>query len=248
MGSTTTIKGTTTAEKVVTISDITDATATTDGALVVSGGVGIAKKLFVGDKITAESAIDVAGVGTFKNTASADGGAGTASVVIDGGMLVKPSADGSRPGYAPKTGWKEETEKFLRWLENNRDSFDFANSSSADVLKASKVDLGIGTIQKYLAEEGIQTNRAISRTQDTPKYTKKVLAELKEGLPKGISLEKKPNGKYHFRIMLKGGKAGKKTYRNSMVANEPQPNSHQQQVKGQYPVTEKGPRAQALDD
>ena len=137
-----------------------------------------------------------------------------------GGMLVKPSTDGSRPGYAPKTGHKEETEKLLQWLRNNRDTFDFANSSSADVLKASKVDLGIGTVQKYLAEQGIQTKTAIAKTQDKPKYTKKVLEELREGLPRGISLEQTRPGQYYFKVLLKGKKVNKPNITKSMVANE----------------------------
>jgi len=138
----------------------------------------------------------------------------------DGGMLVQPNLDGSRPEYAPKKGHKEQKEKLLNWLNNNKDTFDFANSSSADVLKASKVNLGVGAVQKLLSEEGIKTKTAIAKTQDKPKYTKKVLEELREGLPRGISLEEGRPGKYYYRIMLKGGKAGKETYRNSMVANE----------------------------
>jgi hypothetical protein len=139
----------------------------------------------------------------------------------DGGMLVKPGFDGVRQGYRKdKTGHQQETKKLLNWINKNKNTFDFANSSSADVLKASKVNLGIGTIQKYLAEEGIQTKTAIAKTQDKPKYTKKVLEELRKDLPAGISVEQGRPGKYYFRIMLKGGKAGKETYRNSWVANE----------------------------
>ena len=137
-----------------------------------------------------------------------------------GGMLVQPSADGSRPEYAPKKGHKEQKAKLLNWLNKNKDTFDFANSSSGDVLKASKVDLGVGAVQKFLSEQGIKTKTAVAKTQDKPKYTKKVLENLREGLPKGISLEQGRPGKYYYRIMLKGGKAGKETYRNSMIANE----------------------------
>ena len=137
-----------------------------------------------------------------------------------GGMLVQPNLDGSRPEYAPKKGHQQETKKLLNWINKNKNTFDFANSSSADVLKASKVNLGIGTVQKYLSEQGIKTKTAVAKTQDKPKYTKKVLKNLREGLPKGISVEQGRPGKYYFRIMLKGGKAGKETYRNSMVANE----------------------------
>ena len=61
----------------------------------------------------------------------------------DGGMLVKPGFGGTRQGYRKdKTGFKQEVEKLSRWIEKNKDTFDFANSSSADVLKASKVNLG----------------------------------------------------------------------------------------------------------
>jgi hypothetical protein len=138
------------------------------------------------------------------------------------GQLVTPSVDGSRPGYqGPKKGWKEEKAKFFKWLENNKD-FDFANSSTPEIIKKSGTKFEVGTIQKFLNEEGIQTKHSIARAQDTPKYTKKVLEELREGLPKGISIEEtRPgSGKYYYKIMLKGGKANKPTYRKSMVANE----------------------------
>ena len=141
----------------------------------------------------------------------------------DGGLLISqlvtPNPDGSRPGYAPQPGWKKEKEKFFKWLANNPD-YDFANSSTPEIIEKSGTKFEVGTIQKFLNEEGIQTKHAIARAQDTPKYTKKVLEELRKDLPAGISVEPGRPGKYYFRIMLKGGKAGKETYRNSMVANE----------------------------
>ena len=134
-------------------------------------------------------------------------------------QLVTPNPDGSRPGYAPKKGWKKEKEKFFKWLADNPD-YDFANSSAPEIIKKSGTKFEVGTIQKFLNEKGIQTKHSIARGQETPKYTKKVLAELRKDLPAGISVEQGRPGKYYFRIMLKGGKAGKETYRNSMVANE----------------------------
>ena len=136
-------------------------------------------------------------------------------------QLVTPNPDGSRPGYAPVKGWKEEKAKFFKWLADNPD-YDFASSSTPEIIKKSGTKFEVGTIQKFLNEEGIQTKHAIARAQDTPKYTKKVLEELREGLPKGISIEEtRPgSGKYYYKIMLKGGKANKPTYRKSMVANE----------------------------
>ena len=138
----------------------------------------------------------------------------------DGGMLVKPNLDGSRPEYAPKKGHQQETKKLLNWINKNKNTFDFANSSSADVLKASKVNLGIGTVQKYLSEQGIKTKTAVAKTQDKPKYTKKVLEELREGLPRGISLEQTRPGQYYFKVLLKGKKVNKPNITKSMVANE----------------------------
>ncbi len=138
----------------------------------------------------------------------------------DGGMLVKPNLDGSRPEYAPKKGHQQETKKLLNWINKNKNTFDFANSSSADVLKASKVNLGIGTVQKYLSEQGIKTKTAIAKTQDKPKYTKKVLEELREGLPRGISLEQTRPGQYYFKVLLKGKKVNKPNVTKSVVANE----------------------------
>jgi len=141
--------------------------------------------------------------------------------LADGGMLVKPGFGGTRQGYRKdKTGFKQEVEKLSRWIEKNKDTFDFANSSSADVLKASKVNLGEGTVQKYLVEQGIKTKTAAARAQDRPKYTKKVLEELREGLPKGISIEETRPGQYYLKTILKGARANKPTYRKSMVANE----------------------------
>jgi hypothetical protein len=134
-------------------------------------------------------------------------------------QLVTPNPDGSRPGYAPQPGWKKEKEKFFKWLADNPD-YDFANSSAPEIIKKSGTKFEVGTIQKFLNEKGIQTKHSIARGQETPKYTKKVLAELRKDLPAGISVEQGRPGKYYFRIMLKGGKAGKETYRNSMVANE----------------------------
>ena len=138
----------------------------------------------------------------------------------DGGMLVQPNLDGSRPEYAPKKGHQQETKKLLNWINKNKNTFDFANSSSADVLKASKVNLGIGTVQKYLSEQGIKTKTAIAKTQDKPKYTKKVLEELREGLPRGISLEQTRPGQYYFKVLLKGKKVNKPNVTKSVVANE----------------------------
>ena len=137
-----------------------------------------------------------------------------------GGQLVTPSVDGSRPGYqGPTPGHKQEKIKFLNWLENNKD-FDFANSSTTEIMKKSKTKFKESTIQTILGEKEIKTKHSIARTQDTPKYTKKVLTELRKDLPAGISVEQGRPGKYYFRIMLKGGKADKPTYRNSWVANE----------------------------
>ena len=88
-------------------------------------------------------------------------------------QLVTPNPDGSRPGYAPVKGWKEEKAKFFKWLADNPD-YDFANSSTPEIIKKSGTKFEVGTIQKFLNEEGIQTKHAIARAQDTPKYTKKV--------------------------------------------------------------------------
>jgi hypothetical protein len=136
-------------------------------------------------------------------------------------QLVTPNPDGSRPGYAPVKGWKEEKAKFFKWLADNPD-YDFASSSTPEIIKKSGTKFEVGTIQKFLNEKGIQTKHSIARQQEKPKYTKKVLTELRKGLPKGISIEetRPESGKYYYKIMLKGGKANKPTYRKSMVANE----------------------------
>ena len=135
-------------------------------------------------------------------------------------QLVRNTVDGSRPGYqGPTPGHKQEKIKFLNWLENNKD-FDFANSSTSKIIEKSGTKFKESTIHSILGEKEIQTKHTIARAQDTPTYTKKVLTELRKDLPPGISIEQGRPGKYYFRIMLKGGKADKPTYRNSYVANE----------------------------
>jgi len=91
----TTIKGTTTAEDVVSISKDIDASGTTDGALVVSGGVGIAKKLFVGGntKLTGDFEVN----DNFRVTAS-NGNTeldGTLKVMNGGNDRFSVATDGS---------------------------------------------------------------------------------------------------------------------------------------------------------
>ena len=60
-------------------------------------------------------------------------------------QLVTPNPDGSRPGYAPVKGWKEEKAKFFDWLAKNKD-FDFANSSTPEIIKKSGTKFEVGTI------------------------------------------------------------------------------------------------------
>ena len=134
-------------------------------------------------------------------------------------QLVTPNPDGSRPGYAPQPGWKEEKAKFFKWLADNPD-YDFASSSTPEIIEKSGTKFEVGTVQKFLAEKGIQTERAIARTQDKPKYTKKVLEELRKGLPAGISIEQTRPGQYYFKVLLKGKKVNKPNVTKSMVANE----------------------------
>ena len=140
----------------------------------------------------------------------------------EGGVqqLVRNTVDGSRPGYqGPTPGHKQEKIKFLNWLENNKD-FDFANSSTSKIIEKSGTKFKESTIHSILGEKEIQTKHTIARAQDTPTYTKKVLTQLRKDLPPGISVEPGRPGKYFFRIMLKGKKADKPTYRKSWVANE----------------------------
>lgn len=132
------------------------------------------------------------------------------------GQLVTPSVDGSRPGYKGPT---QETKNFLNWLKNNKD-FDFANSSSGDILTKSKTNLAETTISKILREKGIQTKAAIALSQDKPKYTNAVLAKLKKDLPPGLSLQLSRNRDWHFKVLIKGAKVNKPTITKSYVANE----------------------------
>ena len=132
------------------------------------------------------------------------------------GQLVRNTVDGSRPGYKGPT---QETKNFLNWLKNNKD-FDFANSSSGDILTKSKTNLAETTVSKILREEGIQTKAAIALSQDKPKYNKAVLAKLKKDLPPGLSLGLSRNRDWHFRVLIKGAKANKPNITKSYVANE----------------------------
>tara|TARA_R110000787_G_scaffold145334_1_gene259148 strand:+ start:447 stop:2891 length:2445 start_codon:yes stop_codon:yes gene_type:complete len=133
-----------------------------------------------------------------------------------GGQLVQNTVDGSRPGYSGPT---QKTKNFLNWLENNKD-FDFANSSSGDILTKSKTNLAETTVSKILREKGIQTKAVIALSQDKPKYNKDVLAKLKKDLPPGLSLGLSRNKDWHFKVLLKGAKVNKPTITKSYVANE----------------------------
>ena len=59
-------KSAVTASGVLTISNTTDSTSSTTGALIVSGGVGIAKSLFVGNNVT------VGGTVTYEDVTNVD--------------------------------------------------------------------------------------------------------------------------------------------------------------------------------
>jgi hypothetical protein len=83
------IDGTVDVAGVHTVSNTTDATATTDGALIVSGGVGIAKKLFVGTDITMQT-----GTAVFQNLDEAP------LILISGTVGDKELIDFQRDGGA----------------------------------------------------------------------------------------------------------------------------------------------------
>ena len=153
-------------------------------------------------------------------------------------QLVTPNPDGSRPGYAPQPGWKKEKAKFFKWLADNP-NYDFANSSTPEIIKKSGTKFEVGTVQKFLNKKGIQTEHAIARGQDKPKYTKKVLEELRKDLPAGISVEQTRPGQYYFKVLLKGKKVNKPNVTKSMVANETNKkeiiNFFNKKVKEYYP-------------
>jgi len=73
------------AQGITTISNLTAATSTTTGALIVSGGVGIAKSLFVGEGIS------VAGTITYNDVTNVDS---IGVITARGGLKIGPSATG----------------------------------------------------------------------------------------------------------------------------------------------------------
>ena len=84
-------KSAVTASGVLTISNTTDSTSTTTGALIVSGGVGIAKSLFVGNNVT------VGGTVTYEDVTNVDSvGIITAQtgVIITAGRGLQVTAGG----------------------------------------------------------------------------------------------------------------------------------------------------------
>ena len=72
----------------ISITNTTDASSTSTGALKVSGGVGIAKKLYVGGVASFANTVAVTGATTFANTVAVTGTASFASTVTVGGDLI----------------------------------------------------------------------------------------------------------------------------------------------------------------
>jgi hypothetical protein len=76
------INGATTIRNVTTISTGTDATSTADGALIVTGGVGIGKKLFVGGNTDING--NVAATGSFTSTRANNTADGSGQIYLNG--------------------------------------------------------------------------------------------------------------------------------------------------------------------
>lgn len=70
------------------VSNMTQSTTTGNGALVVSGGVGIARRLNVGDATNLGSTLNVAGITTITNTTQATN-INTGALVVDGGVGIE---------------------------------------------------------------------------------------------------------------------------------------------------------------
>lgn len=71
----------------LTLNNTTDSTATTNGALIVNGGVGIAKQLRVAGNTTLSGTLTVTGVTTLNNTADSSS-ISTGALIIKGGVGV----------------------------------------------------------------------------------------------------------------------------------------------------------------
>jgi hypothetical protein len=119
----------------------------------------------------------------------------------DGGMLVQPSADGSRPGYAnPKIGTKEFIEKrdkgkdipkvreYLNKVLRKKDSVTFDSiadiKKKAGLRKESKVDADISRLLTNEYADTVKTKGQLARVGNAEKF-RKILRDIQKTIPKG---------------------------------------------------------------
>ena len=119
----------------------------------------------------------------------------------DGGMLVKPSADGSRPGYAnPEFGTKEFIEKrdkgkaipkvreYLNKILRRKDSITFDTiadiKEKAGLGKDSKVDADISRLLKNEYKDTVKTKGQLAKVGNAEKF-RKILRDIQKTIPKG---------------------------------------------------------------
>lgn len=137
-----------------------------------------------------------------KRNMKADGGR---AGYEDGGMLVQPSDDGSRPGYAntkgnPKFGSKEFIEKrdagkdipkvrkYLNKVLRKKDFITF--DSIADIKKkaglaeTSKVDADISRLLTNEYKDTVKTKNQLLRVGNTEKF-RNILRDIQKTIPKG---------------------------------------------------------------
>jgi hypothetical protein len=97
----------------VTVSDTTDSSSSTTGALIVSGGVGIAKKLYVGTGLTVVSGTSALQAVTATSlTVSAGGINSTGNVIFGADNAYDIGANGFEPSAQRVRGWE-----YRNWRE-----------------------------------------------------------------------------------------------------------------------------------
>jgi len=90
-----------------------------------------------------------------------------------GGMLVKPSADGSRPGYAAPQFRDKNAIKLQNWIKENPD-FEYNKFSAMEIAKKAGIkegDLSLVMANRVLKNEGKDTLR-VTQTKEKEKLFK----------------------------------------------------------------------------
>jgi len=138
----------------MTLYSTSNSTSTLTGALIVSGGVGVAKDVVIGGNL------DVAGVVTFTNTTQAEGtGTDTGAVKITGGLLVKKNIvagglviGGDYMGGAVPTNPANQTVEAFKGSNNMQAGFTTGVISGSSETNLDVFNATLYTTAKYIVQ------------------------------------------------------------------------------------------------